>query len=67
MPIERRLNQLRGDSNLVSRFEHSALDHRVDIQLPRNLGDGLVYPLYCMTDVREITRRALICPRSVIN
>ena len=30
-------------------------------------GSGFRTPLYCITEVREITRNALICPRSLIN
>jgi hypothetical protein len=53
-----------GDPNLFAVAQHCAFHHGIDVQFKRDLWQGLAHALYGITEVREITRNALICANS---
>jgi hypothetical protein len=65
--FSRHLDQLGRDPYAFAGTQHGSFHHGFHVQLARDLGQGLANVLYIITEVREITRSALICPRSAIN
>jgi hypothetical protein len=66
--IAGRVRQIRGDARAVAGTKHRAFHDRVHFQLARAIsGNGFFAPLYRITEVREMTRRALILAKSVIS
>src|SRR5437867_10029184 len=61
------LDQPRRDPNLVPGTQHASFHHGIYVQLAGIWASGLRTPLYVITEVREITRNALICPSLAIN
>ena len=52
-----RLDQLRGDPEVVARAANASLEDVADIQLPGNLWNGLLPPFNFTASLREMTRR----------
>jgi hypothetical protein len=65
--IRRSVDRLHRDPHPVVQSQNRAFDDAIHTQFPAISRSGFFTPLYCITEVREITFRALIFARSAIS